>query len=132
MKVYVFGNEYEVGDKRAIEVAKELDDSVEGISFVFVRPNEDLPFVDERHVVILDTVQGIQAVTLLERHNRQVDLGPSRGSARLRSGLSAEVSEEAEQAGLGASSLACSSGARKSSWPPISSPSVGVWPMSVS
>ena len=67
MKVYVFGNEYVVGDKRAIEVAKELDDSVEGISFVFVRPNEDLPFVDERHVVILDTVQGIQDVTLLER-----------------------------------------------------------------
>ena len=132
MKVYVFGNEYVVGDKRAIEVAKELDDSVEGISFVFVRPNEDLPLVDERHVVILDTVQTIQDVTLLERHNRQVDLGPSRGSARLRSGLSAEVSEEAEQAGLGASSLACSSGVRKSSWPPISSPSVGVCPMSVS
>jgi hypothetical protein len=43
MKVYVFGNEYVVGDKRTIEVAKELDDSVEGISFVFVRPNEDLP-----------------------------------------------------------------------------------------
>jgi hypothetical protein len=38
MKVYVFGNEYVVGDKRAIEVAKVLDDSVEGISFVFVRP----------------------------------------------------------------------------------------------
>ncbi len=80
MKVYVFGNEYVVGDKRAIEVAKELDDSVEGISFVFVRPNEDLPFVDERHVVILDTVQGIQDVTLLERDIiDKLTLGP-RGS----------------------------------------------------
>jgi hypothetical protein len=48
MKVYVFGNEYVVGDRRAIDVAKELNDSVEVISFVFVRPNEDFPFVDER------------------------------------------------------------------------------------
>ena len=38
MKVYVFNNEYVVGDKRAIEVARDLD-----------------------------TVQGIQDVTLLER-----------------------------------------------------------------
>ena len=66
MKIYVFGNAYVVEDKRAVEVARELEDTVEGISFVFVNPNEDLPFVDERRVVILDTVQGIHEVTLLE------------------------------------------------------------------
>ena len=33
MKVYVFGNEYVVGDKRAIEVAKDLD-TVQGIQDV--------------------------------------------------------------------------------------------------
>jgi len=66
MKVYVFGNEYVAEDNRAIEVAKELKDSIESISFVFVEPNEDVPFVDERHVVILDTVQGIQDVALVE------------------------------------------------------------------
>lgn len=66
MKVYVFGNEYVAGDRRAIEVARELEDTVEDLSFVVVRPNEDLPFVDERRVVILDTVQGIQDVTLVE------------------------------------------------------------------
>jgi Ni,Fe-hydrogenase maturation factor len=66
MKIYVFGNAYVVEDTRAVEVARELEDTVEGISFVFVNPNEDLPFVDERHVVILDTVQGIHEVTLLE------------------------------------------------------------------
>ena len=66
MKVYVFGNEYVAEDKRAIEVARELKDTVEDISYVFVNPNEDVPFVNERHVVILDTVQGIQDVALIE------------------------------------------------------------------
>jgi Ni,Fe-hydrogenase maturation factor len=66
MKVYVFGNEYVAEDKRAIEVARELEDTTVGISFVFVKPNEDVPFVNERHVVILDTVQGIQDVALVE------------------------------------------------------------------
>jgi len=66
MKAYVFGNEYVAEDKRAIEVARELQDTVEGISFVFVNPNEDAPFVNERHVVILDTVQGIQDVVLVD------------------------------------------------------------------
>jgi len=66
MKIYVFGNAYVAGDKRAVEVARELEDSIEGITFVFVKPNEDVPFVDEQHVVILDTVQGIQDVALVE------------------------------------------------------------------
>ena len=66
MKVYFFGNEYVAEDKRAIEVARELEGAVDGISFVFVGPNEDVPFVDERRVVILDTVQGIREVTLVE------------------------------------------------------------------
>jgi Ni,Fe-hydrogenase maturation factor len=66
MNIYVFGNEYVAEDRRAIDVARELEDTVEGISFVFVSPNEDVPFVNERHVVILDTVQGIQNVALVE------------------------------------------------------------------
>jgi Ni,Fe-hydrogenase maturation factor len=66
MKIYVFGNEYVADDKRAIEVARELQGTIEGISFVFVDPNEDVPFVNEPHVVILDTVQGIWDVTLVE------------------------------------------------------------------
>jgi hypothetical protein len=66
MNVYVFGNEYVAEDKRAIEVARELEGAIEGISFVFVNPNEDVPFVNERDVVILDTVQGIKDVALIE------------------------------------------------------------------
>ena len=66
MNIYVFGNEYVAADKRALEAARELEDTIEGISFVFVNPNEDVPFVNERQVVILDTVQGIQDVALVE------------------------------------------------------------------
>ena len=66
MEVYVFGNEHVARDKRAIEVARELEDTVEGISFVFLRPNEDVPFICKGDVVILDTVQGIQDVALVE------------------------------------------------------------------
>ena len=53
-------------DRRAIEVAREMERAVEGISFVFVKPNEDVPFADEPRVVILDTVHGIQEVALIE------------------------------------------------------------------
>ena len=66
MKIYVFGNEYVAEDKRAIEAARELEGKIEGISFVFVDPNEDVPFVNERHVRILDTVQKSQNVALVE------------------------------------------------------------------
>ena len=66
MNVYVFGNKYVAEDKGAIEVAGELEGTIEGISFVFVNPNEDAPFVNERHVVILDTVQGLKDVALVE------------------------------------------------------------------
>jgi Ni,Fe-hydrogenase maturation factor len=66
MNVYVFGNECVAEDERAIEVARELESAIDDISFVFVNPNEDAPFVNERHVVILDTVQGISEVALVE------------------------------------------------------------------
>jgi Ni,Fe-hydrogenase maturation factor len=66
MNVYVFGNEHVAEDKRAIEVAREVEGTIEGISFVFVNPNEDAPFVNERHVIILDTVQGLGDVALVE------------------------------------------------------------------
>jgi Ni,Fe-hydrogenase maturation factor len=67
MNVYVFGNEYVAEDIRAIEVARDLQNTtVEGVSFVFVNPNEEVPFADEPRVVILDTIQGIQDVALVE------------------------------------------------------------------
>ena len=66
MNVYVFGNEHAAEDNRAIEVAGELEGAIESVSFVFVGPNEDVPFADEARVFILDTVQGIQDMALVE------------------------------------------------------------------
>ena len=66
MKVYVFGNEDVPEDSKAIEVARKMDRAIDGVSFVFVGPNEDVPFADEGRVVILDAVHGIQDVELIE------------------------------------------------------------------
>lgn len=66
MRVHVFGNEHVAEDRRAVEAARELEGAVKGVSFVFVSPNEDLPFADERRAVILDTVRGIKDVALIE------------------------------------------------------------------
>jgi Ni,Fe-hydrogenase maturation factor len=65
MKVYVFGNTDAPQDGRAIEVAERLESTLEDVSFVFVGPNEDVPFADERRVVILDAVSGIRDVVLI-------------------------------------------------------------------
>lgn len=66
MKVYVFGNTDVPEDRRAIEVAEELRDEIDNLSFVFVGPNEDVPFANESRVVILDTVQGLREVALIK------------------------------------------------------------------
>ena len=80
MKVYVFGNEYVAGDRRAIEVGRELEGAIEQISFIFVDPNADVPFANERHVVILDTVEGIEDVALIEGDRVDGLILPPRGS----------------------------------------------------
>jgi len=69
VKVYVFGNEDVPEDRRAIEVAEKLAEALEDVSFVPVKPNEDVPFANERRVVVLDTVQGIRDLTLIEEEN---------------------------------------------------------------
>lgn len=66
MRVYVFGNEDLPEDRKAIEAAKQLDGAMDGVSFIIVKPNEDVPFADESRVVILDAVQGFEEVALIE------------------------------------------------------------------
>ncbi|HEY6691148.1 MAG TPA: hypothetical protein VI008_08860, partial [Rubrobacter sp.] len=65
MRVYVFGNKDAPGDVGAIEIAEGVGDAVDGVSFVFVGPNEDVPFVDEERVVVLDVVHGMREVALI-------------------------------------------------------------------
>ena len=69
MKVYVFGNDDLTEDKRAFEVAEKLTGKIENVEFVKVKPNEDVPFIDEKFVVILDAVQGIEKVTEIKDYD---------------------------------------------------------------
>ena len=62
MKVYVFGNQDFEGDNRAFDVAKRLEQTLKDVEFVKVKPNEDVPFINEKFVVILDAIEGIDKV----------------------------------------------------------------------
>ena len=80
MKVYVFGDKDVPDDAGAIEVAEGLEGAVEGVSFVFVEPNEDVPFADEERVVILDVVHGILEVALISGDDIDRFAPPPRGT----------------------------------------------------
>lgn len=70
MKVYVFGNQDHKEDSAAFEVAKKILNKKWAknfeIDFIYVKPNQDIPFVNEENVVILDVVDGINKVRLIE------------------------------------------------------------------
>jgi len=80
MKVHVFGNIDVPDDNNAILAAKELENKIPGVSFIFVKPNEDVPFIGEKRVVILDTVAGITQVELIEGNDIDKLISPTRGS----------------------------------------------------
>ena len=73
MNVYVFGNPDYPLDNLAIKVAKKIKD----VNFVFVKPNEDLPFADEKKVILIDVVQGLEREEVIEDIDR---LSVTRGS----------------------------------------------------
>ncbi len=80
MKVYVFGNIDMPQDNSAILAIKELREKNPDISLIFIKPNEDLPFINERRVIILDTVQGIEKVELIEDEDLNKLILSPRGS----------------------------------------------------
>jgi hypothetical protein len=80
MKVYVFGSAEVPQHEKALEVARRLRGTVPGIWFVPVGLNEDVPFVDEESVVILDTVLGLDGVTLVSPSGIERFAPPPRGT----------------------------------------------------
>jgi len=80
MKVYVFGNEDFAEDKRAFEAAGKLEGKIENVDFVKVKPNEDVPFIDEKFVVILDAVQRIEKVIEIKDNELDKLILPPRSS----------------------------------------------------
>lgn len=68
-------------DKRAPEIAKKLEKKCCGISFVTVKPNEDLPFANGEDVVIMDVVEGLEEVTLIQNDDLDKIILPPRSTA---------------------------------------------------
>lgn len=69
MKVYVFGNKDVSEDSVAFKVADTLKGKIAGIEFIIVSPNEDLPFVDEKNIVLFDGVEGLRKVTVIDEQS---------------------------------------------------------------
>lgn len=66
MNIYVFGNIDEPHDNKSIIAAKKLTPDNPELTFIFIKPNEDVPFINEKKVIILDVIQGIDRVELIE------------------------------------------------------------------
>ncbi len=66
MNIYVFGNVDVPEDNLAFIVADKLRGAIPQIKFVKVKPNEDLPFIGKKRVVILDAIEGIEKITELK------------------------------------------------------------------
>lgn len=66
MKIYVFGNQDIQEDNLALKVANRLRDKIENIEFITVKPNEDLPFIGENNIVIMDIIQGIDKIEIVD------------------------------------------------------------------
>ena len=80
MKVYVFGNEDYKGDNRAFDVIKKFEHKLEDIEFIKVKPNEDVPFIDEEFVVILDAIEGISEIIEVKDNDLDKLVLPPRSS----------------------------------------------------
>lgn len=65
MQVYIFGNQHLEEDNLAFEVSQKLANQIKGLEFITVQPNEDLPFADFKEVTIMDTILGINQITLI-------------------------------------------------------------------
>jgi Ni,Fe-hydrogenase maturation factor len=71
MRVYAFGNKDVSYDNLAFKVADKFKGKLKNVEFIKVAPNEDLPFVNEKQVIILDEVEGIDEV--IEINNEDLD-----------------------------------------------------------
>ncbi len=66
MNIYVFGNQDLEEDNTAIKAAHQLEKKFKEHTFIFVSPNADVPFAGEDHVIIMDTVEGLDSIRIIE------------------------------------------------------------------
>lgn len=65
MRVYIFGNQDLAEDNLAFKTARKLQRHFKKVEFVMVAPNEDLPFANEKRVIVLDVIKGLEQVKFL-------------------------------------------------------------------
>lgn len=80
MEILVFGNRDEHTDDLALKVSYKLA-STPKISFKIIEPNSDLPLSKNGTINIIDTVYGIDKVTLITEKNIDQLIPPPRTSA---------------------------------------------------
>ncbi len=81
MNVYIFGNQDIKEDDKAIVIAINLKGKIKNVDFIFVKPNEDLPFTNKENVLIMDTVQEIEEIKIIENKDLDKIILPPRGTA---------------------------------------------------
>ncbi len=65
MKVYILGNPDLKEDNLACKIAEKFKGKINNLDFIIVNLNEDLPFVNEEKVIILDTINGINNIEII-------------------------------------------------------------------
>ncbi|NMC36015.1 hypothetical protein GYA49_03135 [Candidatus Beckwithbacteria bacterium] len=65
MIIYLFGNQDYEPDSLAFTAAKKLKKIFPKIQFVTIKPNEDLPFVSQKQIVIMDVIEGLKQPQLV-------------------------------------------------------------------
>jgi len=81
MQIYVFGNPDHHQDSITLTILEQLQPMFPDVNFQVVKPNQDLPFVDQDNVLIMDAVEGITKVTLIQDQDIEKLIMPPRGTA---------------------------------------------------
>lgn len=68
MDLLVFGNPDVEGDELAISVSEKLP-AIKGLTIKIIKPNDDIPLEDNKNLYVLDTVIGIDQVTLITEND---------------------------------------------------------------
>lgn len=65
MTIYVFGNPDHPQDSQAFTLMEQLKPRFPEITWHIVSPNEDVPFIDQPEVVLMDVVAGLDEPRLI-------------------------------------------------------------------
>ena len=71
MNIYLFGNEDVKEDSAPFRLKKAIESQFPHMSCFIVKPNEDLPFIDDPCPILIDTVYGISTESLFDQSDRE-------------------------------------------------------------